>query len=265
MKTKQHNENPKSTRKFKFDKYTVAALLSLTAFAGFFIYLWIKPSDQIEVSQKPGKNIITPEERRQKNILMGPHIPPETKTLYNYSQRLEDANNLMWTLLVTLMHETMKTGRQPADLPSLIALAKTRAYKGTSMWMERWEVSPDQQAVRTEVGLNLIAYRASPLSLEIRNVPYEQGSQVLLMRVPETDGSPLFTNPDFAEPSRRVAGVLLLISPPNAAFYPPFTAKQSYLLSNWREEPIKLSTENSPEREAIINRWIDDASQPKNN
>ena len=127
--------------------------------------------------------------------------------------------------------------------------------------MARWELSPDKQAVRTEVGYNLIAYRANPLSIEIRNVPYEQGSQVLLMRVPEADGSPLLTDPGFADPNRSVAGVLLLISPPTAAFYPPFTPKQTYLLSNWREEPIKLSVDNSPERDAVIARWIDEASR----
>lgn len=244
-----------------FDKTTVVALISIFFFGGLFIYMWFSANNEVEVSQQQGRSILKPEERPKRNILIGPHIPPETITLYNYSQRLEDTNNLMWTLLVTVMHETMQSGKQPADLPTVIELAKRRSFKGSSLWMERWELSPDKHAVRTDVGYNLIAYRANPLAIEIRNVPYEDGSQVLLMRVPETDGSPLMMNPDLVQ-SRTVAGVLLLISPPSAAFYPPFTPKQTYLSSNWREEPIKLSLDNTPEREAIITRWIDEASKP---
>ena len=256
-KIKQNN----LVEKKSFNKNTVIAVICLTVFGGFFLFLWLKPEDQANVTQENGKSIMKPEERIKKNILLGPHIPPETKSLYFYSQRLEDTNNLMWTLLVTVMHETMKTGKQPADLPTLIELAKKRTFNGNSMWMDRWLISPDKQAVKTDVGYNLLAYRANPLSIEIRNVPFEQGTQVILMRVPEVEGSPLVRNPDFAEPRKMVAGMLLLISPTSGAFYPPFTPKDTYLMSNWREEPIKLSLNNSPEREAIIRRWVDEAAK----
>lgn len=254
-------QNTKSPDKKPINKNLVLAVICLTLFGGIFLYLWLKPEEQATVTQGNGKAIINPEERVKKNILLGPHIPPETKSLYFYSQRLEDTNNLMWTLLVTVMHETMKTGKQPADLPTLVELAKQRTFNGNSLWMNRWLVSPDKQAVKTDVGYNLLAYRANPLSIEIRNVPYETGTQVILMRVPEIDGSPLVTNPDYSEPRKMVAGMLMLISPPSGAFYPPFTPKETYLLYNWREEPIKLSLNNSPEREAIIRRWVDEAAK----
>lgn len=259
---KKNNKEPKNNN--IINKQSVLAFIFLSAFGMFFLYLWVNSTNEVEVTQQPGQRILKPEERQKRNVLIGPHIPPETRMLYNYSQRLEDTNNLMWTLLVTVMHETMKNGKQPADLPTVVELAKQRSYNGSSLWMARWELSPDKHAVKTDVGYNLIAYRADPLSIEIRNVPFEDGSQVLLMRVPEADGSPLMANPDLSQ-SRTVAGVLLLISPPNGAFYPPFTPKQNYLLSNWREEPIKLSLDNSPERQAIITRWIDEASKPNRN
>lgn len=217
-------------------------------------------ADKIDVVSAKTKRRAAQVERVPANsdnrIMFGDDLPDRDAVTYRYTHRLRDTNMQLYALIVTVIHETLKNkGRQPADLQTVFDLAKAKQVNGASLWMNHWQVSGND--IFTDNGRSMIYYRPEPLALEIRNISYRDGDQVILMRIPEFDGSPVISSVN--EQNSQVSGVLLMLSPAgNAAVFPPFTPKEMYLQSNWKQEYLKISLSDTAAADQMIKRWANE-------
>lgn len=179
---------------------------------------------------------------------------PATRLFYQYTERLEEQSAIVLSLSLALIHENLKFGRVPNDLPTLVNMTRARG-----LWQPTWELSANLDKITTRTSIHYLRYRPAPLAVEVLTVSRQGDIQVTVMRLPEADGAPVKFDADDLPQGQ--AGAVILVSPQHdAPLPPPFTESARYEQLGWRREPFKLTLADEV-RSIEIRNWVDRTSE----
>lgn len=202
-----------------------------------------------EIVQEVGADRLAPTQK-QSDIEPG---TPATRLFYQYTERLEEQSAIVLSLSLALIHENLKFGHVPKDLPTLVNMTRTKR-----LWQPTWKLSANLDSVQTRTSIHYLRYRPVPVAVEVLTVSRQGDIQVTMMRLPEADGAPVKFDADDLPQGQ--AGAVILVSPQHdAPLPPPFTASARYEQLGWRREPFKLTLANEV-RAAEIRNWVERTS-----
>lgn len=203
-----------------------------------------------EIVQDVGADAAAPKQKKS-GIEPG---TPATRLFYQYTERLEEQSAIVLSLSLALVHENLKFGRVPKDLPTLVNMTRARG-----LWQPTWELSANLDSVQTRTSIHYLRYRPSPVAVEILTVSRQGDIQVTVMRLSEADGAPVKFDADDLPQGQ--AGAVILVSPQHdAPLPPPFTAAARYEQLGWRREPFKLTLADEV-RSSEIRNWVERTSE----